>query len=85
MPVEKILSQWRVVNQQANDAERRILEASLAYTRGVGPAPTDRDRVLAAQLREEASTLFARALGEVEATAMAARKGILRAPEEQLR
>jgi hypothetical protein len=76
VPLDKLFAQWRTINQQANDAERRIFEATLAYTRGEGPPPSDKDRVLAGQLRTEARTLFQRALAEVEATASEMRKQI---------
>lgn len=80
MPVEKLFAQWRVVNEQANDAERRLFETSMNYLRGKGPPPADVDRAKAAQLRAEARTLFARALQEVDLDASDARKGIMPQP-----
>ncbi|HUR89973.1 MAG TPA: hypothetical protein VMZ74_12865 [Ramlibacter sp.] len=76
MPVEALFAQWRVVNQQANDAEHRIFAAVLECARGTGPPPSDVDRVKATQLRHEARTLFARALREVETPAPAGRTGV---------
>lgn len=66
MSVESLFAQWRVVNQQANDAECRLFEASLLHLRGQGPGPKESDRVIAAQLRAEARVLFARALKAID-------------------
>jgi hypothetical protein len=80
MPLESLFAQWRLVNKQANEAEHRLFETTVRYMRGEGPAPGERDRAMAAQLRSEARELFARALREVDVAATAARKSIETGP-----
>ena len=77
MSVESLFAQWRVVNEQANDAERRLFEAGLLHLRGDGPPPKETERVIAAQLRAEARALFVRALKAIDDGAPAARAGII--------
>lgn len=81
MKIGNLFAQWRVLNEQASEAEQRIFEATMQYVRGSGPAPSDIDRGKAAQLRQEARRVFALALAEADATAEAARKSIIRSDQ----
>jgi hypothetical protein len=60
---QSVLSQWREVNRRANEAEAALFRATINYTSGRGPKPSDEVIDGARQLRAQAKLLLDEALG----------------------
>ena len=56
--MQTLLSRWRDADKAAYDAEHVIFDATMAYTKGEGPRPTDEELEHARLLRVAATELF---------------------------
>jgi hypothetical protein len=62
-----VLARWRAANRAASDAESALFEATMKYTAGRGPRPTDEEMDRCKQLRALSADLFKQAMSELDA------------------
>lgn len=57
-----LLAQWREANRLASEAESALFDATMKYTSGQGPCPSEEMMEHARVLRAEAKALFEQAV-----------------------
>jgi hypothetical protein len=62
--VPSLLAHWREASQRATDAEREMFDATMQYTSGRGPKPTDEFMAEVKALRAEAGELFKQVMAQ---------------------
>ena len=66
---ETLLAQWKELDRRAAEAESAVFNATMNYTRGLGPQPTDAEMENARSLRAQAKVLFERAIEHLDSGA----------------
>lgn len=64
MPVQTLLAQWREANRAAFEAEHVLFEATMRFTSGQGPKPTEEQVLEAKVCRAQCTQLYAQLMAQ---------------------